>query len=228
MIESHASRAVPLASLLLTLATSGCVMSEVPLTTREEGFVDHALVGSWFLASPAKPPSFDKTPDFRVSIDDKGVMTIEAKANNKTNRGCHTAVLYTAYSSRLGRDTYLNARFVGCKGQPGRPRGPRNTCGYYLVRYAVGKYLRNIHGKSARVLRSLSESFPGRLGAWNDGSQGAMESAIQERRIEGRSTKGKPPCLTAAAPKLRRFVRRKKRKIFPADSWNVYVRMAKP
>jgi len=217
------AHAIRLANILLTLTTGGCVASQVPLTTPAKGFVDRALVGYWLKVDR---DGLDKTPSVHVDVDAYGMMTIELLGGKDSD--CDTAYLLAAYSSRLAGKKYLNARFVGCKGQPPYSAPPEDPCTYIIMRYAVDNDLRSMRRElgeaSLTELQSLSEPFPGRLAALNLGDEGPAISAIMEGRIDG-VPKGHPPCLTAAAGDLRRFVRQGDKKIYPARQWQFYVRV---
>lgn len=98
------ARPIRFSWLLLPLMGFECVMSEHPLASFEDGFVDPALVGHWIETGEGSDDS-----ELFISMRDDGMMAVDFVLADEDERPFYR---YRGYASRLGEDTYANLEFV--------------------------------------------------------------------------------------------------------------------
>ena len=211
------ARPIRFSWLMLPLMGFECVMSEHPLVSLEEGFIDEALVGHWIETS-------DGT-ELVISMRDDGLMNVEM---GETDEGERSFYAYRGYSSRLGEDTYANLEFfdVGCEGcdqgeldigraeifedfAPILAETDGATCTFIIIRYE--------HTEDDRLIVY-----------WQRRSN--VKSAIEEQELAGRlfaetdSELDGEPCITASSTELVEWIIANPEALSSATDSDEYVR----
>jgi hypothetical protein len=201
------------AILALTGMDGGCTQSELPLSSRDDGFADHYLVGTWHELEISEDGVFNSARlIYRVEFGDSGNLRI-------TSYGDDAALgVYSGYSTRLGADKYLNARQTECPGCDDEESAMLavDDCPFNILRYQT--YLPD---RIAREAANDSEEFRNTLVANANGLRGRLlfvdvmddmvvDDAITAGKISGEANcehcVGEGACIRAEQAALRGFV----------------------
>lgn len=98
------------------LLLSGCVVSEVPLSSPQAAQPDQSLVGTWIQQNDEEQRivvigRFPYTPDNQLNDDavPRGIMSCQVASLGKDGELPEPTSMPLFFASKIGKDTYLNA-----------------------------------------------------------------------------------------------------------------------
>lgn len=217
-------------TVLFCSALTGCTQSETPLTSRNDGFVDFYLLGRWHdldLNDQGQLITGDLAYD--ISLADNGDLRVLQYAGDEAEY--HE---YTAYSSRLDSNKYVNARLIDCTGCSEQERAniAAGHCPYQIAQYKtflprnLAAHFANDAGEEvANALIELSTTLRGSLVFMAGMHSDFIEGAIADESIAGDLNKD-APCISSRDDALRDFLLHHDRDIYPDGGWGVLIRVA--
>lgn len=225
--------------LLMGMDGGGCAQSDLPLSSKDNGFTDLYLVGSWYsvlMIGPGELGADELWYDVRLTPD--GDMRIYSYNEDES------VAVYSAYTTQVGPNKYLNVRLIDCVNCD--DEGPQTfndiPCPYHILRYQTfvpddASEIQVVSDDSGhewlnselsiRKNRFLDDKYRGRLlfFRWMDGDY--VSAAIEQGLVEGdpdcKECDPGVACLTSTHANLQALVAKQSDSIYDledADDWH--------
>ena len=219
-LDYFVSKPVRLWWLLLPLMGFESVVSESPLSPASEGFIDRDVIGDWAFAT-------DEQRKLVLSVARAETGLLEVRAYDHAMAGI-PYLRYSAYSSRLGEDTYANLELVGY--------GCVDCDGAELTRIRsevfdpLGQILGRTGATCTFILVKYRHTADDGLIVYPYGDTDFVKLAIEQQRLAGRvfganaGDLAGEPCVSDSADKLREFYSQNAAALFPEAGAEAFVR----
>ena len=214
-------------------AAAGCARSEHPLSSPEDGFIDPYLPGTWYEVSIHSDGTIDTPLDsiYEVTAGDDGKLQVVGLKK----RG--SANVYSAFSTRLGADKFLNLRDEECRncGDLAAAAAQSDECPYHILQYTT-----YVPEEVTSEFRNLEDAgFPApKLEAWMDRMRGQLlfyrgllvepvNEAIARGEIQGDDVILDPfvtTCIRSAGDALSAFVIASSKDDSAFSEWAILMR----
>lgn len=200
----------------------------LPLTEREEGFVDQAIMGTWgWFEDCASFP--DMEPDakgvcyrseFRARFDESAALEL-ADQNS----------VMTGYTSVLSRRRYLNLKVVDCSNCSEEQQAEirADTCPYTILQYSTGNPPTMAADQGTTDPEQMAR-YDGRYLSVATMDRSFLRDAISRGLVDGNPACEAcvwtgAPCITSELQAMQAFVSQYDAQLFPPDNWRAYARV---
>lgn len=214
-------------ALLLMGGEFSCTQSDRPLGPREEGFIDHYLIGTWAeIEIEGDSPEGEWRAGERLyeaRLLDTGLLRIVEFEEGAPSK------VYDGYTTMLDGRKFLNLKLVECPGcsEAKLAKLPIDDCPFVIVRYwtflpdGVADALVASNDIGRDVLDERTSSLRGRLLFYEYMDNDIVQEAIAAGRIGGDAecencVEG-GACLRDDPEALRKFIRRSGPELFYED-----------
>ena len=233
-------------ALLLMGGENTCTVSRLPLTERDQGFVDPSIMGIWsenaavdHIDLDSKPEEAGYEPDFELGFDDSGNLKIVEYGKE----GAVDAV-YTGFTSVISGRRYLNVSLTACAScdEEELAKIYAGTCPFQIWQYSKELPPALLQPQTSEDFQLTADRIEEIRIAISEGpylliaymSNEFVGDAINDGLIEGdpdcdecssAATWRAGACITAEQTAIQKFVTKYDAQLYPADNWGIFMKV---
>lgn len=211
---------------LLLMGMDGCPQSQVPLSARDEGFVDPSLIGTWQGTGAqdwvqlllGTGVTVEGSSRYAASFDESGGL----KVVQYGDKG-QAEVVFSGFTSLLDGRRYLNLKTVECpQCEEALYELDEETCPYLILQYAT-----ELPRRLAGSMAERDPEFEGRALFVGMMDEEFVVEAIDKGLIDSDPAClpciWEGPCMTSEQEELQQFVSKHDTQLYPTINWEAYV-----